>query len=95
MESSMQAKSERRRTTKVGVVTSNRMDKSVVVRVERIEGKIRVFFSGDPVLEVEDETLGFGRVGVGSRPAQGAATTTKSRLLRRASGSTSTCLVKK
>ncbi len=32
----MQARTERRRTTKVGVVTSNRMDKSVVVRVERI-----------------------------------------------------------
>ena len=32
----METKSEKRRTTQVGVVTSNRMDKSVVVRVDRI-----------------------------------------------------------
>jgi small subunit ribosomal protein S17 len=32
----MEAKSAKRRAAKVGVVTSNRMDKSVVVRVDRI-----------------------------------------------------------
>ena len=32
----MEAKRAMRRTAKVGVVTSNRMDKSVVVRVDRI-----------------------------------------------------------
>jgi small subunit ribosomal protein S17 len=32
----MEAKPEKRRTAQVGVVTSNRMDKSVVVRVDRI-----------------------------------------------------------
>ena len=33
---SMEAKRSARRVTKVGVVTSNRMDKSVVVRVDRM-----------------------------------------------------------
>ena len=36
MEKSMSAIPARRRATKVGVVTSNRMDKSVVVRVDRV-----------------------------------------------------------
>jgi hypothetical protein len=41
------------------------------VRVERIGARVRVYFSGEPVLEVQDDTLGFGRVGVGSFDDQG------------------------